>query len=450
MGKRRRYLFAAICFLFQVLGGASLVQAQSSAVLDEYVRMALSNSPVVQQELLRLEADKTALEHATRLNLPELRLGSSYTLAEGGRRIIFPVGDLLNPVYSTLNTLTRTNNFPQIENVNEQFLPNNFYDVRFRAVQPLLNAEIRLNRQIKGAQVAQQEIQVMVVKRMLVKEVKIAYFRYLQSVELASVYENTLSVLRARKRLNETYVRNGVVLPSVLLRDDGEISRVEDLLRQSGLQAKTAAALLNYLLGRELESPVISDPLLQSDPGEDPEAGRQREELSRLQEIQRIQELLVTREKALSKPQVGAQLDFGSQNFDFKWGGYALLGISLDIPLWNAGRQNLKVQEAQINADIVGVQANDLEKVLQLEVFSARNALETARSTQQSYRGQLPGARRYFEDLSRRYREGSTLYLELLDAQTQLTNLETQEVISKYEVLVRYAELERALAAYSF
>jgi outer membrane protein TolC len=272
----------------------------------------------------------------------------------------------------------------------------------------------------------------------------------LQSVELASVYENTLSVLRARKRLNETYVRNGVVLPSVLLRDDGEIARVEDLLRQSGLQAKTAAALLNYLLGRELESPVISDPVLQTGREENLTAGRQREELSRLQEIQRIQELLVTREKALSKPQVGAQLDFGSQNFDFKWGGYALLGISLDIPLWNAGRQNLKVQEAQINADIVGVQANDLEKVLQLEVFSARNALETARSTQQSYRGQLPGARRYFEDLSRRYREGSTLYLELLDAQTQLTNLETQEVISKYEVLVRYAELERALAAYSF
>lgn len=450
MGKCGRYFFAVICFLFQTGSRTSLAQAQTSAVLDEYVRMALTKSPVVQQELLRLEADKTALEHATRLNLPELRLGSSYTLAEGGRRISFPVGDLLNPVYSTLNALTRTNNFPQIENVNEQFLPNNFYDVRFRAVQPLLNAEIRLNRQIRGVQVTQQEIQVMVVKRTLVKEVKVAYFRYLQSVELVAVYENTLALLQERKRLNETYVRNGVALSSVLLRDDGEIARVEDLLRRSRLQAKTAAALLNYLLGRELETAVISDPLLPSGQWEDPVEGRQREELARLQEIQRIQELLVAREKARSKPQMGAQLDFGSQNFDFKWGGYALLGISLDIPLWNAGRQNLKAQEAQINADIVGVQANDLEKVLQLEIFSARNALETARSTQQSYRGQLPGARRYFEDLSRRYREGGALYLELLDAQTQLTNLETQEVISKYEVLVRYAELERALAAYSF
>ncbi|MEY4134583.1 MAG: hypothetical protein RL386_933 [Bacteroidota bacterium] len=450
MVKGRLGFLAVIGIWLQIGGIGWTLQAQPSAVLDEYVQMALSNSLLVQQELLRLEADKTALEHATRLNLPELRLGSSYTLAEGGRRIIFPVGDLLNPVYSTLNALTRTNNFPQIENVNEQFLPNNFYDLRFRAVQPLLNAEIRLNRQIRGVQVTQQEIQVMVVKRTLVKEVKVAYFRYLQSMELSGVYENTLAVLRARKRINETYVRNGVALPTVLLRDDGEIARMEDLLRKSGLQAKTAAALLNYLLGRELETPVISDPLLQAGTAEDPGAVRQREELARLQEIRRIQELLIEREKALSKPQIGAQLDFGSQNFDFKWGGYALLGISLDVPIWNAGRQNLKVQEARINADIVGLQANDLENALELEVFSARKALETARSTQESYRGQLPGARRYLEDLSRRYREGGALYLELLDAQTQLTNLETQEVISKYEVLVRHAELERALAAYSF
>jgi outer membrane protein len=42
---------------------------------------------------------------------------------DGGRFFNIPVGDLLNPVYSTLNAITQLELFPQIENVNQNFFP---------------------------------------------------------------------------------------------------------------------------------------------------------------------------------------------------------------------------------------------------------------------------------------------------------------------------------------
>jgi hypothetical protein len=41
---------------------------------------------------------------------------TDYFMAGGGRTVDFPVGDLLNPVYTTLNQLTGGNNFPQVTN----------------------------------------------------------------------------------------------------------------------------------------------------------------------------------------------------------------------------------------------------------------------------------------------------------------------------------------------
>ena len=38
--------------------------------------------------------------------LPDISMNARYTVARGGRIIEFPVGDLLNPVYITLNMLT--------------------------------------------------------------------------------------------------------------------------------------------------------------------------------------------------------------------------------------------------------------------------------------------------------------------------------------------------------
>src|ERR1700761_9629839 len=57
-----------------------------------------------------------ALDQARALYLPSLDLSGRYTRASGGRTIDFPVGDLLNPVYASLNQITGTSQFPTVPN----------------------------------------------------------------------------------------------------------------------------------------------------------------------------------------------------------------------------------------------------------------------------------------------------------------------------------------------
>ncbi|MDO7743409.1 MAG: TolC family protein, partial [Pedobacter sp.] len=56
----------------------------------------------------------------------------------------------------------------------------------------------------------------------------------------------------------------------------------------------------------------------------------------------------------------------------------------------------------------------------------------------------------YFRDEQRLYKEGEALYIELLDAQTQLINDQLKESISYLNVQTRETELERATASYIF
>src|SRR5512133_1926026 len=85
-------------------------------ILDDYRRSGIENNLALQQKQSNYELSMQQLKQARGLFFPSLSLNARYTVSEGGRVIEFPVGDLLNPVYSTLNQLTASSQFPVLEN----------------------------------------------------------------------------------------------------------------------------------------------------------------------------------------------------------------------------------------------------------------------------------------------------------------------------------------------
>jgi outer membrane protein TolC len=421
-----------------------------STRLDTYIRQALDTNHGLKEQQFLLEKNMLALEEARRLFLPEVGFGVSYSLAAGGRNIQFPVGDLLNPVYSTLNQLTQTNAFPQIENVEEQFLPNNFYDARFRIRQPLLNREIYYNRKIKDATIDLKQAEIQVFRRELVKEVKVAYYQYLQAGEAVRIYQNALDLLAESQRVNESLLRNDKIIPSVQLRTESEITHVKARQNQALTNQKNAAAYLNFLLNRPLETPVETDAVDDANMAwlAEPQPTAQREELEQLATAREINALVVELENAYKVPKIGAQVDIGSQNFDFKWGGYVLGGLSVEVPVWAANRNKLHVEQAKLDGMALGEKTLQAEEQIALQVQTTRNSLLAEVETWKSYEAQLSSARRQYRDTERRYREGVANYIELFDARTQVTDVELQQSIAYYQIYIKNAELERALAAY--
>jgi outer membrane protein len=438
--------FFTLLTLLGVVLASNVLRAQGNT-LDAYIREAFANSPALKEKQFYLERNLVALEEAKRLFYPNVGLNGTYTLAAGGREISFPVGDLLNPVYSTLNQLTKTNNFPQVENVNELLAPNNFYDVKVRTQQPIINAEIKINRKVKTAQVSLQEIDAQVYKRELAKNIKVAYFQYLQSLEAIRIYEKALQLLDESKRVNESLVRNDKALPSAITRVNGEIAQVEAQAVEARKMQKNATAYFNHLLSRGLDEPIAVDSnsmkLLAL-----PASAASREELAQLSKAKEINQLLVDLKDSYNKPKLGAQLDLGSQAFDFGFSPYVLLGFSFDLPLWSNKRNRLQTQQAALNVNAIDQQIKQAEDQILLQIRIAQNALVAEQEALKSYDAQQASAQAYYRDTFKRYREGVANSLELFDARNRLTTVDLQKAIAAYNILIKAAELERALAAY--
>src|SRR5215213_6927486 len=186
----------------------AITATSQDAIPGQYITMAMENNLVLKEKKLSLDKSLIALKEARSLFLPTTWLEGTYTLAQGGRSIDLPVGDLLNPVYKSLNQLTGSNNFPTISNVSEQLLPNNFYDVRIKTTMPLINPDLRINKEIKQQQTQLQQNEVDVYKRTLIKEVKLAYYNYLVAGNAVAVYRSALEIVNQNLRVHESLLKN--------------------------------------------------------------------------------------------------------------------------------------------------------------------------------------------------------------------------------------------------
>src|SRR5699024_4971122 len=130
---------------------------------------------------------------------PRIGLQAGYTTADGGRSIALPIGDMLNGVYTTLNDLTQTQKFPQLENQNINFLPKNFYDVKLHTEIPIINTQLHYNKEIKSQKVQLSQYELIIYKRKLVAKVKSGYYQYLQTLDAIKIYQSALHLANENK-----------------------------------------------------------------------------------------------------------------------------------------------------------------------------------------------------------------------------------------------------------
>jgi outer membrane protein TolC len=248
----KRISFMALLVLF---GGKSKAQT----ALDSYIQEAFSNNDGIKQQRLQLDKSVDALREARSLFLPNVSLLAAYTKANGGRTIDLPIGDLLNPVYTTLNQLTATNSFPEIKNASILLNPDNYYDAKFRTSLPLINAEIYYNKQIKKVLITQQQAVINVYKRELVKSIKNAYYQYYQAGKAVDIYKNSLTLVNENIRINQSLLNNGVRNSTALTRSQTEKQKTDALITQAENNRRNAKAYFNFLLNKKLDSDIVMD-----------------------------------------------------------------------------------------------------------------------------------------------------------------------------------------------
>ncbi|WAC14188.1 TolC family protein [Dyadobacter pollutisoli] len=440
--------------LYILLLSGMLAEARAQdRILEGYIQQGLKNNQGIRQQGFLLEKSMYALKEAKTFFLPEVNFNGSYLDSRGGRKISIPIGDLLNPVYSSLNQLTNSSAFPQVENVNQTFNPNNYYDAKFRTSLPLYNAEITYNTRIRKEQINFQQAEADVYRRELVKEIKFAYYAYMQSREAISILESAVSLARENLRFNQVLVKNDKAIRTVVSRSENELIGLEARLEDAKNQSVNAAGYFNFLLNTPLDSRIEGQAATQLAPEPDTAATGKREELVKLESLLKINTLSGQLAKASSLPKLSTFMDLGTQGDFIKFNNdtrYYLFGVTLDWRVFAANRVQYKTKQAAMDRNATSAQLSQVEQQLALQSQTASNKLKSAVTIYRAATSQTALSKQYYEDQQKLYREGQLLYIELLDAQNRLINDQLQQSISYLNVQTRTAELERAKASYVF
>jgi outer membrane protein TolC len=421
-------------------------------VLDQYIREGIRSNLGLKQKKLDYAANLSALREARGLFFPDVAVQARYTVARGGRVISLPVGDLLNPVYSTLNLLTASDLFPQIENQEFRFYRPREHETKVSVMQPIFNAELIHNYRIRRKQAEIAEIDINRYRRELVEEITRAYYDHQRAFNLVRLADTTYLLVRENLRVSRRLFENDKVTIDAVYRSESELSNVEAEQARANNLLKASQAYFNFLLNRSLDESIelveeIPVPVSRSLEEARELALENREELAQMEQYRQLNQHMVALHRGKNLPGLFGSFDYGFQGEEYSFTGeddFLLASLVLRWELFQGTVNRQKVQQAKIEAEkLEELQAETRQQII-LEVIHQYYALQAAYESVLSAQKQVRSATRAYELIRRKYAEGTSPLLELIDARTSMTTASANLIIARSGYFSRRAEFESA------
>lgn len=445
-----------IHILFVLLFISSHCIAQDSRILEQYIDEGIRNNLNVKKNDLSVMMAIESLRQAKGLFLPELSFNSSYSLAYGGRTLDIPTGDLLNPVYNTLNKLTGSDKFPNIGNTSEMFLPNNYQDNKLGFSIQLLNTDVyyayKANKEMVSIAQAKKEI----YQNELVGAIKVAYFNYLSAQEIGKILELNRKTLVELERINFQFFNHGIKNKDAVYDVRFEISQLDSKTVENRKNIELSKSYFNFLLNRDLDASIETDSLLtniQTDyfyekisSNNDVENRREIKMLSKNISLQ--ENLLKMQTYNLWIPKIYLIDNIGFQGFKYKFDSnqfYNFAQINLRWDLYLGGRRLSKKRIAKYQVESARHEFAEVKSKLELE---KKRCVEEVITVLQNYKTKfaaLESAKESFYITAKKYKEGQVLWLEVMEKQNKYLSAQVQLSVQKYYILIKYAEFEKAI-----
>ncbi|QHS09681.1 TolC family protein [Sinimarinibacterium sp. NLF-5-8] len=446
---RARRLCLALCVLLAPLAA----RAQTDAVLDDYIRQALSQNATLRARHHAVDAAWADAQAARARRLPELSLNARYSRADGGRTIDFPAGDLLNGVYTTLNQFLlergQPPQFPQIENQSITLLRNREQETKLSITAPLfapaLWADAAAHDALwQGSLAGRQAYQ-----NVLTREIKRAYYGAAQARALVEILQTSERLLAENVRVSQALVDAGKATRDRVLRAEAEKLSITQKLDAARTQAQQARRMLNYLRNADLDAAVtLPDADTLPLPSVDATV-HTRPELTQMEAGIDARRAAKRAADAARLPTVALVADYGVEGTDYHFDrhhDFASASLVLRWTLFDAGNRRAAQRKAQAEIEQLHAERDDLEQRLALARHSARDELATAVRAVSVAEAQLAASESGFHIAERKRAAASLSQIEFLDAERLLTEARANLAIARCSALDRAAELELANA----
>ncbi len=247
--------------IFCVLITLSCLTAGEDA-LDAYIAAGLNNNLALKQQNFSLEQSIQALAEARGLFLPTIDISARYSRAGGGRTFDIPSGDMVNPIYKTLNQLLNVHGqpgpFPEnVPNQTVYFLREQEHDTRIRLIQPILQLAIWNNYALKSHLKEIEFYQTAIYKRVLISEIKRAYYNYLKTKNIVDLFDKIEALQIENLRVSQSLFSSGKVTEDVVFRAEAELGGTRREKLQAGNIHRQTRSYFNFILNRNLSEEII-------------------------------------------------------------------------------------------------------------------------------------------------------------------------------------------------
>jgi outer membrane protein len=420
--------------------------------VDAWVREALGSNLALQANGLAVESGLKAVAEAKALLRPRVSVVASYERSQGGRAVDVPLGDMLRPVYDTLNDLTQAGGNPlrPPENMSYTLTPkreqSTMLQIETPVYDPVANATIRGSKADFETLGADQEV----LARVLVRDVRQACYDVLRAqADLVNATRAEQSYRENLRATGELHQQGRTTREPVLRAEAEQLAATQQITeRKNGLQQ--ARRYLNFLANQPLDAPaqVELDPM-----GTAPErfAEQERAELRRADAQIEAARARVAGAVAQRRPTLSLQGRYGvtGEQYSFTRDDDAwVVGLYLTWNVFDFGARRARISKARLTQRRLEVEREHLEAQVTLEARQALDAVETSASAVRSAEARLRAAREAMRIAEGRREVGSLTQLEFFDARRALSDAEAAETTARYRHLGDQAELEFVLAAY--
>jgi outer membrane protein len=410
-----------------------------------------------------------ALDQARALYLPSLDLSARYTRASGGRTIDFPVGDLLNPVYASLNQITSSSRFPMVQNQQINFQRTREQDTELAFTQPLYDARISAGRAAARSQYEAASAGRVALAGRIERDMREAYYKWLQARAQIGIFDATLELATENRRVNDSLFRNGKITRDLVYRAQADQLEVEQSRLGAHHSEQLAKSYVNLLRNAPfdralpvtaVEDPDIerlrselagrtSQPQLNLAPLQD-KAVQQRYELRQLDAISTAAEAGERLARAAFKPKLAFAFDVGTQGGSYGFGGddrYLLASVVLKFNFFAGGGDQAGIAGARAVEREARANRSFQEQQIRLQVQQALQDLELTQASLGTAAKRVEAADGAFRIASRKRDLGQINQAEFIDSRRTMTDSQLNLNVTRFAALSSLAELEYALGA---
>jgi len=287
----------------------------------------------------------------------------------------------------------------------------------------------------------------------------IAYYAVLRGEQNVRVAKASLQAYTEQSTIADRLYKGGVGQKIDVLRAQTQVAEAEREVVRRQNELDSARSTLNDLMSRPLDAPIslvdpASAPTANGTDTHNREAliseaiDKRPEALAASVDVQAAQKGVSIARTGMS-PSVLLSLSgtrYPTTSFSQPRQNVAALTLSVGVPLYDGGLTKARVQEAKTGVDAAKARQDQTRRDISLQVQNAALDVDTEHKRLEAANVALTSATAARKLAQQRFESQVGLYIEVTDAQSELTAAQAAQVEATYDLLTAKARLARALS----